>query len=353
MKFADLIDGRQNNLNLMRLIAASAVALSHSYNFTGQLPSEPLFKLTGNVTLGFLSVFIFFVISGLLVAQSFNRSKSVVGFFAARALRLYPALIIVLLLSAFVLGPFYTTLNPTDYLVRDEVRRYVEDNLLFKLNQGLPGVFSEAGGFSMSVNGSIWTLRYEVYAYLLLLLVGVSGLVSNRSAFNALMIACLLLYAKEPVGMLLIPGDWNAVMYVPLMGFIFGTLVYVNRDHIDCKISYAVICLLVYYYFRQHGWIHFIFAITLGYVVLTTGFHRYLQLHLPLPNDYSYGIYLYAFPVQQAIVHSMPVQSPLLLFAITMLITVPLAVVSWHLVEKPALKFKKIFNPHTQPHRES
>lgn len=349
MKFADLMDGRQNNLNLLRLMAASAVALSHSYNFTGQLASEPLLKLTGYMTLGYFSVFVFFVISGLLVAQSFKRSKNVAGFFAARALRLYPALIVVLLVSAYVLGPVYTTLNPADYLVRDEVRRYVEDNILFKPNQSLPGVFSEAGGLFSAINGSMWTLRYEVYAYLFLLLAGISGLISNRPVFNALAMVSVLFYVVKPAGMLIIPASWDAVIYVPLLGFIFGVLVYVNREHIECKISHALICLIVYYFFRMHGWTHFIFAITLGYVILTAGFHRYLYLHLPLHNDYSYGIYLYAFPVQQAITHSLPIQSPLSLFAFTMLITVPLAVVSWHLVEKPALKFKKVFNSRTPP----
>lgn len=348
MKFAELIEGRENNLNLMRLIAASLVALSHSYNFTGQIASEPLLGLTGTTTFGYLSVFVFFVISGLLVAQSFNRSKTVAGFFAARALRLYPAMLLVLLLSAYVLGPFFTTLDPSDYLARDEVRRYVEDNLLFKLNQSLPGVFS-----GQDVNGSMWTLRYEAYAYLLLLLVGIGGLISHRSAFNAFALAALLLYMKEPVGMLLLPGSWNVVMLVPLMGFIFGALVYVNREHMDCRVSYALICFVIYYLLRKHEWFHFMFVVTLGYVVLTLGFHRSLQLHLPLPNDYSYGIYLYAFPVQKAIMHSVSIQSPLWLFALTMLITVPLAMLSWHLVEKPALRFKKIFNPRAQAHSPS
>ena len=120
MKFADLIEGRENNLNLIRLMAASAVAFSHSYNFTHQIQAESLLNWTGYLTFGFLSVFVFFVISGMLVAQSFDRTQSAFGFIAARALRLYPAFIVTLVFSAYILGPFYTSLNLTDYLTHHE-----------------------------------------------------------------------------------------------------------------------------------------------------------------------------------------------------------------------------------------
>ena len=347
MKFADLIEGRENNLNLIRLMAASAVALSHSYNFTGQLPSEPLYKWTGSLTFGYLSVFIFFVISGLLVAQSYERTQSIVGFIAARAIRLYPALIVVLVISAYFLGPFFTTLSLSDYLSNHEVRRYVEDNILFKQRGDLPGVFRD-GGLTPGVNGSLWSLRYEAYAYLLLLLCGISGLISKRPVFNAFVALSLLLYAKEPLGSLLIPGAWPTFIYVPFIGFVVGMLIYVNRAQIDCKISYAIIALILYIWLKNHQWVHLIFAVTIGYVTLTLGFHQWLQLHIPLPNDYSYGIYLYAFPVQQVITRTMSVQSPMLLFVLTMLLTLPLAMVSWHVVEKPALRLKRFFMPTPQ-----
>jgi peptidoglycan/LPS O-acetylase OafA/YrhL len=341
MKFAELMQGRTNNLNLIRLIASCAVALSHCYNFTGQLASEPLLKLTGTTTLGYLSVFVFFVISGALVAQSFDRTASVWHFIAARVLRLYPALLVTLLATAYVLGPMYTTLSLSDYFAHNEVRRYVEDNFLFKDHGGLPGVFAEAGGFTATVNGSLWSLQYEVYAYLLLFLCGISGLISNRAAFNTAAVLLFLLYSKEPMGFLLVPGSWNAVICVPLMGFLLGALVYVNRHHLACKLSFAVAGLVIYVLLRGHQWVHVVFVLTLGYAVLTLGFHPNLQLRIKLPNDYSYGIYLYAFPVQQAIMHSAPTQSALALFAMTMLATVPLAMLSWHLIEKPALKLKK------------
>lgn len=343
MKFAELMEGRDNNLNLIRLIAASAVALSHCYYFTNQIYSEPLLKLTGSTTFGYLSVFVFFVISGVLVSQSFDRTPSAWRFVAARVLRLYPALLVTLLMTAYVLGPIYTSMNVSDYFSHDEARRYVEDNFLFKDHGSLPGVFSEPSGLSLSatINGSLWSLRYEAYAYCLLFLCGIGGLISNRAAFNTAAVLLFLIYSKEPMGFLLVPASWNVVISVPLMGFLLGTLVYVNRHHLACRLSYAVAGLVIYVLLRGHQWVHVIFVLTLGYAVLTLGFHPYLQLRLRLPNDYSYGIYLYAFPVQQAIMHSAPTQSALALFAMTMLATVPLAMLSWHLVEKPALNLKK------------
>ena len=144
---------------------------------------------------------------------------------------------------------------------------------------------------------------------------------------------------------MLIPVDWSAVIYVPIMGFVVGMLIYVNRVQIDCKISYAIIALILYIWLKNHQWVHLIFAVTIGYVTLTLGLHQWLQLHISLPNDYSYGIYLYAFPVQQVITRTMSVQSPMLLFVSTMLLTVPLAMISWHAVEKPALRLKRFFMP--------
>jgi peptidoglycan/LPS O-acetylase OafA/YrhL len=337
MKFGELLVDRKNNLNLLRLLAATAVAFSHSYYFAGQLQDEPLLKLTGNITLGYFSVFIFFIISGFLVAQSFNLSQSIFGFWTGRALRLYPALIVVLIFCAYVLGPIFTTHSVGDYIFRDEVRQYVEDNLIFKEHTTLPGVFVGA------VNGSLWSLRYEVYAYLLLFCFGIFGLISSRAAMNAAAIFFLFLYAKEPLGLVILPDSWNNVISVPLAGFFWGTLVYVNRNHIDCKISYAIVGLVLYISLRQHLWSHIVFVLTLGYGVLTLGFHRHLQLNILLPNDYSYGIYLYAFPIQQAIINVKQIDSALTLFAITMLLTLPLAMLSWHLVEKPALRLKKYF----------
>lgn len=338
MKFGELLVGRKNNLNLIRLLAATTVAFSHSYYFAGQLQNEPLLKLTGNITLGYFSVFIFFVISGFLVAQSFNLSQSIFSFWASRVLRLYPALIVVLVFSAYILGPIFTTLDAGDYILRDEVRLYVIDNIFFNEHTNLPGVFVGA------VNGSLWSLRYEVYAYLLLFCFGVFGLISNRAAINAVAILFLLLYTKEPIGMVILPSSWNNVISVPLAGFFWGTLVYVNRNHIDCKISYAVVGIFLYILLRQHIWSHAIFILTIGYCVLTLGFHRHLQFNISLPNDYSYGIYLYAFPIQQAIVNIKKIDSALMLFTITMMLTIPLAMLSWHLVEKPALRLKKYFN---------
>jgi len=347
MQFADVLERPQNNLNLIRLIAALMVTFSHAYILTGNLPNEPFLRWTGDQTAGYLGVFVFFVVSGVLVTRSYARTESIVHYVGSRALRIYPALAMLLLLSAIPMGMWWTQLSLGEYLKRPEVWRYVADNLYFKTNHQLPGVFENLVG-ERSVNGSLWTLRYEVYAYFLVIVFGLLGLLRNSTAFNLTVAGLVLLYLKQPVGFLLAPAKWDAPILVPLLGFLFGAFVYVNRAHLHCRLRYLVLAAMAYLTCRHGIWNVPVVVLSVGYAALAVGFHPRLQLRLNIRNDYSYGIYLYSFPIQQTVVWLLPGLQPWQHFALALLFIIPMSALSWHALEQPTLKLKK-FLPKSQP----
>lgn len=166
--------GRNNNFDFIRWLAATMVVFSHEYAIIGGSGTEPLAQLSaGFATFGTLGVDIFFVVSGLLVTQSLIERKDVDFFVASRALRILPALFVVVALSAWVLGPMLTGLPLGAYLQSPAAWTYVPRNLtLIDLQWGLPGVFLHNPG-GAAVNGSLWTLRPEVQIYGFLLLLGI------------------------------------------------------------------------------------------------------------------------------------------------------------------------------------
>lgn len=338
--FNDLLDTPKNNLNLIRLLAASAVTFSHAYILTGHANAEPWFVVTGSQTFAYLAVFIFFVISGLLICRSFDQNQNIGHYVGSRALRIYPALLLSLLLCALPLGMVFTNLAPSDYLQNPRVLHYMIDNLKFNINYELPGVFVNTP-VANSVNGSLWTLAFEAYAYLMVVIFGLLGLLRNRNLFNIVAAMLVLIYLKEPAGFLLVSGEWDTPLFMPLVGFLFGALVYANRSHIQCRLRYVVLALAIYYIFRDSAFHRVLFTVAVGYSALALGFHPKLQLNAFLKNDYSYGIYVYSFPIQQMLVALVPRLQPLQHFLWASLGIIPLAVLSWHVLERPALRLKR------------
>ena len=158
--------GHRNNLTALRWFAACLVLYGHAFVFLG-LP-EPLFLQW--VPLGPLGVYIFFAISGYLVAQSWQRDPSVPRFLAKRALRIFPGLLVCTLLSVFVLGPWLTTLDMATYWRNEHTRGYFTNMALY-MTYHLPGVFAQ-NRLPHAVNGSLWSLPIEFFMYLLLALLG-------------------------------------------------------------------------------------------------------------------------------------------------------------------------------------
>jgi len=155
-----------NNFDALRLAAAFAVIVSHSFEIVGGPPeSEPLRVLTnGDSSLGRVAVMTFFVLSGFLLTCSYRSDPSLAAFARKRALRIAPALAAVVLFSIFVIGFAATTLSPRDYFRSEETWRYLANLAFYTGFDSLPGVFADAP-IAGVVNGPLWTLKIEVLCY--------------------------------------------------------------------------------------------------------------------------------------------------------------------------------------------
>lgn len=339
----DVCGGRDNNLNLIRMIAASAVLVSHSFLLTlGFGAVEPLEPLTGH-SLGWLSVTIFFVVSGFLITRSFDRRASIGHWVLARVLRLYPGLLVMLALTVLVLGPLVTAVPLRDYWSAPETWTYLPRNAsLAKLQYPLPGVFG-ANPYYDAINRSLWTLVYEVICYGGVFVAGILGTLRRPRWFVAWLIGFAILYVavlKSQLG--LSPSSRIASTMSLALPFTLGMAAYVWRDRVrlDWRIAAALWAAATAAWFTPLFTEAYVLAVS--YTVLTLAYRpKGALLHYNQIGDYSYGIYIYAMPIQQLMVYLFPGQN----WAVNTIMSFPtaliLAILSWHFVEKRVLALIK------------
>ena len=345
---AALASQRDNNFNLIRVLAAALVILGHSYALTSHGGREPFIRLTG-IDSGSWAVDIFFIISGFLVAKSYLGRPDPVNFTLARVLRIYPGLLVAVFSSVFLVGLLFTTLPKMEYLRTRQTWEYLVLNgtLLYRfvdLTYDLPGVF-QSNPWGPAVNGSLWTLPFEVWMYIGLLVLGVVGVLRRRWAVNVLFAGMILVAVGHQVGML--GGQLFTSPYLPLFErfvsfFGWGVIFFVNRDRIPLNgLVAAGLMVLTALLWQARVTVPLLFPPALAYIVfwlayVPAGFLRkYNRL-----GDYSYGVYIYAFPIQQSVVALLPKIEPLALAALALPLTLIPAVLSWHFVEKRALRQK-------------
>ena len=336
---------RRNSFDLTRLIAAALVLFSHCFALAKHDASEPLIGIAAFGTFGELAVDMFFVISGYLVAGSYIRGSGPIEFFLKRALRLLPALLVAVLLTVFVLGPMVTTLPWQEYFRHGETYNYLR-NLYLDVQFYLPSVFS-ANPYPNAVNGSLWTLPLEVLMYLLVMALGMLKLLSARGcAVAAMAFACLdfvvpsTAFTDNGVVLQLMPyADLTRLGTLYFLGSFF---VFAPAHWLKKKVLFWA--LLIAPMFLGHSSTGQVVSLmSLAYVTLTVAHWKStVSDTITKVGDYSYGVYVYAFPVQQTCVmllgnHAIPMA--VLFFSLP--ITLVFAAASWHFVEKPALTLKR------------
>lgn len=333
----------RNNFDLVRLTAALFVLLSHQFTLSG-LPEPAAYKVQ---TLGGLGVLIFFVISGFLVARSWQADPHAGRFALRRLLRIWPGLAVVILLTALVLGPALSSLSPVAYFSDPLFARYLK-NLQFNTQYELPLRF-DGNAFPTAVNGALWTIPEELKCYVLLALAAMTGLLRWRWLLLALLIASAALYFGPAAAADSWAGTYHWThqrRYLLEFGLFFfaGSAFYTLRIHDDGTRTVALLALC---------WL-------LGAAALAAGLPM-LALWLTTPitvlaignastpylrqagrfGDLSYGVYIYAFPVQQTLIWTFRDRLSWTGILLSTLCTVVLlAFASWHLVEKRALRLK-------------
>jgi len=338
MMLGDLSSGRDNNFNLIRFCAAFAVLVSHSFALAVGTPdAEPLYTTYG-LTWGDIAVDVFFVTSGFLVTASLLNRRSAVAFVKARVLRIFPALWIMLAISVFGVGLAFTTWDAHAYLGAGATWRYLLKNaLLFRgIEYRLPGLF-QSNPASLKVNGSLWTLKPEVQMYVLLLALWLPLRKFLPYAVAGVAAVAGIVY--------LVHRNFSDELFeFPRLAFMFftGASAYAFRDRIPLSRSAfgGLLCVAVLSALNRAAFF-FALSLTLPYLLLYAAYtFKGFILSFNRLGDYSYGIYIYAFLVQQTIAHMVPGISIAALMASSAAVTLTLAVLSWHLVEKQALALK-------------
>jgi peptidoglycan/LPS O-acetylase OafA/YrhL len=325
----------RNNFDFVRLVAAFSVMVSHQYALRG-LP-EP--EWSGG-SFGGLGVLVFFAVSGYLVAGSWTRDSRVLAFAAKRWLRIWPGLFVSIVLTVLVLGPLASELTPDVYLRSGQTWHYFWNLDLMHFEWSLPGVFEQRMA-SSAVNGSLWTIPIEVRCYAFLGLMGVMGVMKQRFVF-------LALWAAAAVFFLLLSRMYSIEldrMHVQLGIVFFGAAALQLFQAQWLRYRYILlICFLTWSAFVWNSQVReAALTLCLPVVVVVLGMASTPILRrFGRFGDLSYGLYIYAFPVQQTVLWSLGghlslVQS----FAISALTCACLAWLSWHCIEKRALRWKR------------
>jgi len=340
--------GRDNNFNLIRIIAAIAVLIGHSFSLLGY--QEPLSGLLG-MSVGTMAVDVFFISSGFLVGKSLLVRASAMDYLASRFLRIFPALIILTVFSVLLVGPLFTSLAYSSYFTNPETYKFLFKGMtvLAGISMSLPGVFENHKFTAM--NGSLWTIIYELKMYLLLLIFwaifkSIEKLKINASKIISLDFVITVLAISS--GVLLVMKNFSGKNESHLIRFIFmfftGVSFYIWREKIRLRPRYflffAGLELCALYAGKE---IFFaIYSMTISYLLfylayVPAGFIRKFNVL----GDYSYGAYIYAFPIQQMIIALVPGVSVVAMIISSVLMTALLAILSWHYVENPILDKKE------------
>lgn len=320
----------------LRLLAALGVLLSHAFLIpTGAEHHDALVRQLGRI--GYHGVYAFFIISGFLLARALAREPDALRFAVNRVLRIYPGLLACALVTAFVIGPLGSALPWLDYMMHPDARTYVLLTADCLCARGwLPGVFAYAGFDDMAgiVNGSLWSLSYEVLSYLLLL-----GLWLTLRSVRATVAAMALLCAAT-LALPLVHERLAGVAFT-LPYFTGGLLMYAVQQRFGLQGLVAAGCAAVLALATHFGAGGLAFASLGAYLIVYLG-------TLPNPGsalaarvgDLSYGIYLYGWPVQQLIKQFTGTTNPWLMLALCVPAVWLLALLSFRLVERPALRLK-------------
>lgn len=347
MKYLDhyISLGRDNNFNLIRFISALAVILSHSYPLTiGEGVLEPFEKTIG-LSLGEIAVHIFFVTSGFLVTGSLIRNNNIKDFFLSRILRIFPALIASALLVILLCGILETQLSLSEYFQNPQTYKYFFSNSILIIKSVvyfLPSVFLD-NPYKGVVNGSLWSLPWELRMYVIL---GVSFFIFKKKA-NFIMLAIYLVslfyffYNEFILNIDIV--FFNHLFYLSIL-FFSGSILYIYSHTIPINkyIFFCILFLLILLpFFFDLKVFKFFYFLLFPYIVIFLAYMPKGPIRLfNRLGDYSYGLYIYAFPIQQMVVSFFGNMTPIELFNFSFPITLILSILSWGVIEKPALKLK-------------
>lgn len=324
-----------NNFGILRLAFATMVVLSHAPELVdGNRSREILTRVFHTLSFGELGVDGFFLISGYLITKSYLNSPDVWNYLVKRVARIYPAFLVATIISIAVFAPLSGTqlsaLGFRDWL------HVIKGALTLQP----PSVPAFPGTHYPILNGAMWTIAYEFRCYILVAILGMLGILRRREfilAFAA--IGLLMLAAKVPTPIPVSDIFWGNPPEAIRMtaAFLTGAVFYLYRDVILYRTGYvifaAVVLLFSMFVPRLAEPILCVFG---GYLIfwLALVVRPSILSRITTEHDISYGLYLYTWPIQSALVYFRPSISPWLMFAVSLLLAAVCGYASWMLVER-------------------
>ena len=284
----------------------------------------------------------FFGLSGFLVTGSAVRLRETSRFMLNRGFRIIPALAVEVTLSAIVLGAIVTTLPLAEYFAQPQFWAYFQ-NIIGIIHFELPGVFLD-NPFPGTVNGNLWTLQPEYYCYLLL-----GALMWSRVFFRTRFYLSVI--GLFSVALIIADLGWKVgqpfyAVSSTLLVFCFfvGSLIFLLSDRIPFDGRLALLAAVIYWALSRVPGGTVLAMLPLCYVTIYLGVCKLPKIRYLDRGDYSYGIYLYGFPIQQTLAHYFPDALPWWgMGAVSIVITIFFSMLSWHWIEKPILALKNRF----------
>lgn len=358
-----IYDPKNNSFDLARFLLAVMVIYAHSYpllikNNSGDLVS----RFTKNqIDAGGLAVYCFFAISGFLITQSIVKSRSYIDYLIKRFLRIMPAFFMSLCIAAFIIGPVVSNISLWEYFFQHSILEpnspysYILRNITFNVrgySWGIYNVFTD-NAYPLSMNGSMWTLKHEIFCYLGLIIISMLGFLKKRKLYliyTMVFAVILILYYVYDFKLFHLSKiaflKWDEREYINIirLGFIFnlGSLIYIYRDKVKFNILLVMlpIILFIILLIIRPEMLKYALILLLPYLIISiciklkfSSFSKY--------GDFSYGIYIYAFMIQQTLSHyfnhSLTVIS---FFALSFIITLVIAILSWNFIERPCMLLK-------------
>lgn len=340
----EVTHGRPTGFDYLRLILATSIIVWHAFPLSYGAGVDAAFMASPWRPLVACLVPMFFALSGFLVAGSLERNP-IVTFLGLRIIRILPALFVEVALSALILGPLLTVYTLSNYFSDGQFAHYFL-NVLGDIHYELPGLFL-SNPYPNVVNGQLWTVPWELKCYLALTGLSLIGVSKSRwPLLGVTVLGAIAFWYFGSVGLLDqsrgIPGA------ALILSFLVGVIMFNMKNLIPWSGAIAVASA-----FAATG----LFLIPGGdyFVAFPTA---YLTIYLGLLNppkfgvlkgaDYSYGLYLYGFAIQQAIAQMGPWAHH---WYVNLCLALPFAAIfaglSWTFIEKPALKLKQVL-PHVE-----
>ncbi|MFV8346500.1 acyltransferase family protein [Flavobacterium sp. ZB4P13] len=335
---------KNNNFDFLRFLFALLVVISHAYPLSGSSEtSQWIYQITNEqIVLAQVGLSGFFIISGYFIFQSLERSKGLLDYFKKRVLRLFPALFVVLLLT-IVLAPFVYN-GAVPFFKNTAVYSYVSNNLsLYFFQSSIKGIFDTNAYHS--INGSLWTIRYEFSLYIAL-----SLLFFFRKQKQLVLLIILFSYVVFIFLYTFYLDRFRGSSLFGLQGlhvlnlgtfFIGGSLLaslqFERMGNKSLILGISILILVLSLYFNYYEWVkHIIMPV----VVMLLGFIPVFFIRtFGKIGDMSYGIYIYSFPIQQSLMYFFKMDTYVLMIS-SVLLSMGFGYVSWHWIEKRALEYK-------------